>query len=363
MDLIMNGQAQGSVASRLLNNGFDVGLMRPFIGKDGREYMTTFNAETGKPETRLVGNAGATLRFQEWKQIDDAVVMSARRQMRVVADIRGAGLTYGIPNGMGRTVLVTQSMTDITDATISMDPALTGENDRPEFDLVNLPLPVVHKDFSFNARQIATSRNNGTPIDVSMAELAAKRVAEEIEKLTLGVLPTYTYGGGTIYGMTNFPPRITQNIMAPTDSGWTPQRTVADILSMRQSSINRFYYGPWMIYNAPDWDQYLDEDYFHIDASVGTQQTLRERILKIQGVQDIRTAHFLGNGIFDMIMIQMTSDVVRMVMGMDITTLQWETLGGLQINFKVMGIIVPQFRSTVVNIANHAAGIVHGIAV
>ena len=360
----MNGQAQGNVASRLLANGFDVNAMRPYIGKDGREYISVFNDSSGKFEARPVTNAGATLRFQEWKQIDDAVIMSARRQMRVVADIRGAGLTYGIPNGMGRTVLVTQSMTDITDATISMDPAVTGEGDRPEFDLVNLPLPVVHKDFSLNARQIATSRNNGTPIDVSMAELSAKRVAEEVEKMTLGTLPTFSFGGGTIYGFMNFPQRITQNIMAPTDSGWTPQKTIHDVLVMRQQSINKFYYGPWTIYNAPDWDEYLDDDYFHLlGNTVGGTMTLRERLKKIEGIQDVRTAHFMGTGIFDFIMVQMTSDVVRMVIGLDITTLQWETLGGLKVNFKVMAILVPQLRSTVVNIANHLTGIVHGAAV
>ncbi len=71
----------------------------------------------------------------------------------------------------------------------------------------------------------------------------------------------------------------------------------------------------------------------------------------------------MGTGIFDFIMVQMTSDVVRMVIGLDITTLQWETLGGLKVNFKVMAILVPQLRSTVVNIANHLTGIVHGAAV
>jgi uncharacterized linocin/CFP29 family protein len=239
-----------------------------------------------------------------------------------------------------------------------MDPAQQGEGDRPEFDLVNLPLPVVHKDFSFNARQIATSRNNGVPIDVSMAELAAKRVAEEVEKLTLGTLGTYSYGGGTIYGFVNFPHRITKALTDPAASAWVPQTLVKEVIAMRQQSINAFYYGPWMMYVSPGWDAYLDEDYFHIDASMGTAQTLRERLRKVDGIQDIRTAHFLED--YQIVLVQMTSDVVRMVVGLDITTLQWETLGGLKVNFKVMAIIVPQLRSTVAAIANHTTGIVHG---
>jgi len=46
-------------------------------------------------------------------------------------------------------------------------------------------------------------------------------------------------------------------------------------------------------------------------------------------------------------MVQMTSDVIRMVVGMEITTVQWETNGGMLQNFKVMGIIVPQIRSDI----------------
>jgi len=53
--------------------------------------------------------------------------------------------------------------------------------------------------------------------------------------------------------------------------------------------------------------------------------------------------------------IQMTSDVVREVIGMDITTVEWDTIGGLQKNFKVMAILVPQLRCD----QNDQSGIVH----
>jgi hypothetical protein len=45
-----------------------------------------------------------------------------------------------------------------------------------------------------------------------------------------------------------------------------------------------------------------------------------------------------------------------MVIGMDIMTLQWPSQGGLQLNFKVMGIVIPQFRADY----NNNTGIVHG---
>jgi len=348
MDFILNGQAQGNVATTLLANGFDIGALRPWVGKDGRSYITQNRA--GKMVACPVPVANATLRHEEWKVLDEAIVMAAKERLRVIADLRGAGLVYNLPNGMGKTVLETESMSDITPATISMDPVRESENDRPEIDLVNLPLPVIHKDFFFSARQVATSRNIGAGIDVTTAQLAARRVAEEAEKLVLGVSPSFSYGGGSIYGYTNFPSRITRTITAPTGSNQAT--TVQQVLAMRQDSIDAFHYGPWVLYTSPAWSQYLDDDY----STAKGDNTLRQRLQSIDGITDVRTADFLSPTAFILILVQQTADVARLVMGMDITTVQWETHGGMRLHFKVMAIMVPQVRADF----NGNTGIVHG---
>jgi len=349
-DYILNGQARGNIAATLMAANFNTSILRPWIGQDGRHYITV--NENGKWKAVPAPVANATLRKDEWKILDEAVVQAAKQRLRVVADLRAAGLTYNIPDGMGKTVLQTERMSDITDAAISMDPAVRTEADRPEYDLINLPLPVIHKDFFLNARQIATSRNVGAPIDTTMAELAARKVAEEAEKLALGVSSTFSYGGGVIYGLKNFPNRITHTITAPTASNWTPATLVRQVLAMRQKSINKGYFGPWVIYNAPDWDQYLDDDY---SAQKG-DNTLRERLKAIQGIADVRTADYLGTGTWDIFLVQQTSDVIREVIGLDITTVQWEEMGGLRVHFKVMAIMVPQLRADFYG----NTGIVHG---
>lgn len=351
MDLILNGQAQGAVATTLLSNGFDVAALRPWIGKDGRTYIA--RNESGKIISAPTMNATATLRKDEWKQLDDAVVLAAKERLRVIADLRAAGLVYSIPNGMGKTVLETETMGDITGASISMDPAKEGEGDRPQFDLTSLPLPVIHKDFYFSARQIAASRNTGAGVDVTMAQLAARRVAEEAEKLAIGVSSTFSYGGGVIYGMVNYPKRITSvDITGPAESPWSPAIMVQQVLAMRQASISKLHYGPWVLYNSPGWDQYLDDDY---STSKG-DNTLRERLKAIQGINDVRTLDYMPD--FQLVLVQQTSDVMRLVIGMDITTVQWETMGGMRLNYKVMAIMVPQLRADY----NNNTGIVHGLA-
>jgi len=350
MDLILNGQAQGSVAATLLQNNFNPSVLRPWIGKDGRSYIARNDGGKLIASPTMVNNA--TLRKEEWKILDEAVVMAAKERLRVVADLRAAGLTYNIPNGMAKTILETETVSDITGATISMDPARKSEGDRPEYDLTGLPLPVIHKDFYFNARQIATSRNIGSGIDVTMAQLAARRVSEEAEKLVLGTTGTFTYGGGTIYGLTNFPSRITRSLISPLESEWVPSQTVQNILAMRQDSEDAFHYGPWVLYNSPAWDQYLDDDY----SSAKGDNTLRQRIEAINGIQGVRTADYLTG--YQLILVQQSTDVIREVIGMDVTTLQWETDGGMRLHFKVMAILVPQLRADY----NGNSGVVHGTA-
>lgn len=360
MDFLLNGQGYGSVASRLMEANFDPNVLRPYFGPDGRSYITA-NVGTGpdgKPKYAAIptNNASTTLRVREWIDLDTAVIKAARQRLRAVADLRAAGLTYGIADGMGKTVLQTERQSNITPATLSMDGLRKGENDRPLYDLTNLPLPIIHKDFQISARQLVTSRNGGSPLDTSMAELAARRCGELAEQLLIGNAPgtldQYAYGGGTVYGYTDFPQRITKTMTIPTGAGWTPAATIDELLDMKLQSQLAFHYGPWRLYNSPNWDKFLDGDY---SAAKG-DNTLRDRIAKIDGISPPSTLDFLTG--YQMLLVQQTTDVVREVIGMDFTTMQWETDGGLMINFKILGILVPQIRADY----NGNTGIVHGTA-
>jgi hypothetical protein len=190
IDLIQNISGFGDAADKLMAANFDVGVLRPWIGRDGRSYITRMvrnQAGIYTPKV-YVTNAPATLTKDAWIAFDTAIVRAVRDRLRVFADIRGSGLVFNLPNGMAHTILQYQTMGDITPATVSMDPVRRSEGDRPHFDLGNLPLPVVHKDFDFSAREIMVSRNGNLPLDTTMAELAARKVAEEIERMTAGTV-------------------------------------------------------------------------------------------------------------------------------------------------------------------------------
>ena len=347
-DFLLNGSAHGDVASRLMSTNFDVNSLRPWIGNDGRTYLTM--VENGKPKSVCIGNATSSLRKDDWKLLDDAIVKAAMPRLKAVGDLRSKGLVYSIPNGMSKTVLETETVGDTNDATISMDGLREGLNDRPKFELTNLPLPIIHYDFGFSARQIAVSRNGGSPLDTTMAELAGRKVAEAAEKLLIGNWTAddqYTYGGGTIYGYTDFPDRSTKTLTTPTGSNGTT--TLTEVLDMKALAYADYHYGPYTLYNSPAWDKFLDNEF-----KTNSDRSLRERISAIDGITGPTTLDYLTN--YDMLLVQNTTDVVREVIGMDITTVQWESKGGMQLNFKVMAIMVPQLRSD----QNDRSGIVHG---
>lgn len=356
LDYILNGAAHGSVAAALLQApSMDPGVMRPWVGTDGHTYVTV-NAGTGadgKPQFKnLRTNTAGILKRDEWLHFDNVVVRSARPQLRLWGDIVGAGLTYNIPNGMGTTVLQYQTMTDAGSAGMSMDGLRQTNQDRVTFDLKNLPLPIVHAECGFSAREIAVSRAGGMPLDTTMLEQKSRKVAELIEKLTIGTLTGVTFGGGTIYGLTNYPDTVTYTLTSPEAGGWTPQTLVGEILDMIQESTDIFFNGPWMLYHSPAWSRYLDDDY----SAAYNGNTLRTRINQIDGVRGLRKLDYLDG--YKLILVQMTSDVIRAVTGMSLQIVQWQSPDGLEARFKIMGIMVPQVRSN----ADGNTGIVYGSA-
>ena len=342
----------GSVANRLINTNGNINCLRPYVGNDGRTYITV-NGDDGKLKAIPINNTEASLRKDDWKLLDDAIIKAAKPRLKLVGDLRSSGLSFNIPNGMGKTVLESENVGDIGDASLSMDGIRQGANDRPIFDLAGLPLPIIHKDFNFSARQIMTSRNGGSALDTTTAELAARKVAEQAERMAIGVANDYAYAGYTVQGITSYDNRITRTITSPTASGWTPVTTLNELLLMRQDSQDAYYYGPWMLYVSTNWDAYIDKDYSSSYPGV----TLRDRLKKVNGIEDVRTLDYMTG--FDMVLVQMTSDVIREVVGMEITTVQWETQGGMLQNFKVLAILVPQLRTD----QNDNTGIVHGSTV
>ncbi len=358
VDFLGKGQAQGEVAGRVYGSGgLNVGLMRPYFGDDGNVYATVYTKGDPKLESsyrevpiNLHANAySGVLRREEWLALDEAILPIAEYRLGGVQDLIDKGLTYNLGNAMGTTVLEHHTVGDAMEADLSMDAVTRTQGDRPVFKSVYLPIPIIHVDYEINLRVLEASRSLGNPLDTTSAERAARRVAEYLENM-LFTDTDYSFGGGTIKSYVNFGDR-NQVVLTTAwdDSTKTGANIVADVLSWKQESINNFHYGPWMIYIPTKYETVLDKDY---DATTpGT--TIRERIMKIGGIQGIKVVDTLADD--NCLLVQMTSDVVRLVRGFGIQNIHWTTEGGMVNKFKVITIQVPQIRSD----QNGRCGIVH----
>lgn len=341
MDMIGKGTSTGPVASQAA--GLNSGKLRPFIDeKTGRSYITVHTGGSVADAKNFVTqeiNTNATLRRDEWKQLDMAVIGVSRSRLVGINDLRTRGLVYKLGNALGTTVLESHELSDAFEAELSMDGLSRTQGDRPEYTTTYLPIPIIHVDYEINARVLEASRKLGNPLDTSSAELASRKVSEKLESL-LFTSTTYKFGGGTIYSYLNHPDRNTVTLSTHWDaSGKTGADIVKDVRNMKQANINAKHYGPYVLYIPTAYETVLDADYD--STTPGT--TIRERILKIANIASVQVIDTLVDN--NVLLIQMTSDVVRLVSGMPITNVQWGEQGNMVTQFKVMSIEVPQVRS------------------
>lgn len=353
IDYVGKEASKGSVAQHLVaNSKLEPGRMRPWIGKDGGVYVTVHTGGDRKDPANYKSvpvMANGTLRRDEWKQLDEAVRQVAEQRLVGFQDLIDRGLTYNLGNAMGTTVLEHHKMSDALEAELSMDAVTRTQGDRVEFSTEYLPIPIVHCDYEINERVLETSRRMGNPLETLQAERAARKVSEELEKM-LFTDTKHNYGSGKIKSFINFDDRNEYSLDDNWDaSGVSGKDIIEDVLGMKQMSIDNYHYGPWVLYIPTKYETKLDEDY---DDTRGN--TIRERILAIQGIQDIKVVDMLPAN--NVLLVQTTSDVVRIVRGMDLQNVQWETEGGFVHKFKALTIQVPQIRSD----DNGRCGVVHG---
>lgn len=304
----LNVAGSGAVAQRLLKSNFNVESLR----------------------TQDV------LQNREWIQFDNKVVEVARKRLIAVGDLVSAGLTYDVPNALGVTKLEWERSTDLTDAIVSMSGITAGQADRIEFDLQSIPLPIVHKDFHINIRALESSRRQGLPLDTMQAELAARIVSERIE--------TMLFNGSNVAGTSNkifgYTTQTNRNTGSVTAS-WltaTGEQILTDALAMVDKLVADNMYGPYVLYVPNAVYVKLGADF-----KANSDKSVLTRLKEIPGLINIRPAPDLTGTV--VVMVQLSSDVVDMIDGIQPTLVQWESQGGMMINFKVIAIMVPRVKA------------------
>lgn len=304
------------------------------------------------PQDRQVLSSGslrtnATLLKDEWIESDNILVEVARETLVAVTDLTSRGFVKSV-DGMAHSVFEWQRVSRTTGSQKSMSPRVRADSDRPDYDLVGVPLPIDHADFNFGEREIQTSRNKGMGLDFTMLRSKAQDVLETVEETLVNGGGGFTYGGYTIYGYTSFPSRGLYT-MPLTWVGLSGDLILADVIAMKQVAINARKRGPYILYIPTAYSTVLDGQF-----KAGSDRSIREVLLEVDGIEDIKVLDALATN--NTLLVQMTASTANMVDGMPLTTVQWKTNGEFDNHFKVLTIMVPQL------IADQAGncGIVHG---
>lgn len=332
-----------TIFSHLTGDRLNVNRMRPFVNDDGKTYFVN----NGKAE--LHTNDGL-LRYDEWKDLDRNVIEISTDRLVGVADLQAAGLTHNL-GSIGVTITQWEESSDMDSANVSMSGVTRGDEDTPAFKQSAVPVPIVHKDFRLNIRRLEASRRFGQALDVTASSIAARKVAETSEDMLFAGKPIVVEGN-TIYGYTNHPQRNTVTLGTAWDAlATSAYDTIKDqVLEMIQAAEDDGYYGPFNLYIPTEYSNVMQDDY---DPGSGDTRTVRERLLQIEQLNSIKVADRLTAD--NVVLVQMTRDVVDLAVAQDVTTVQWEDRGGMSELFKVMAVWVPRIKKDY----DGRSGIVH----
>lgn len=319
VDFTTGGQGSGNVVRTLMANNWNIQSLRT------QDY----------------------LRKDAWTAMDNAVIDIARHELVGVGDLMNRGLTFNLPNAMGTTRIEWERMGDMGPAAMNMAGVTEERNDTTEFDLVSMPVPIIHKDFWINIRKLEASRKDGTPLDTTQAEVCARKVSERIESM-LFLGDTSLGSNNAILGYATAPNRVTGS----TTASWataTGAQILADVIAMIGAAKAKEMKGPFVFYVHYTAMSHLGDDF-----KAESDKTILQRIKEIPGVGDVKESYYVPNA-DTVFAVQMTRDVVDIVNGFGPTVVQWETLGGMRQNYKVMAIMLPRVKSTYAQ----QSGIIH----
>lgn len=301
---------------------FDIGRLRPWLGNDGNSYITLIGKD-GLLE-KAASPAPAVLTKSRWIELDTI----AHREFRNAAPVtcflldyeadKGRPLVLEPGEGLAATLLDLDAGSDRT-------AAYTEERGWPVHSDKTMPLPTTHCDFFFSARQLEEYRDGGTLLDPTMPAMAARRVGELVEDTLLG---THKVEG--VWGLCNHPGVLRCRWMGGLEA------VIRDMLDRLNIAD---YYGPYALLYGPA--------HKHLMVPGG-----------LLGIKVELEATLLANrlGPHDLVLFQLTPDVVRLVVGLGVTVVQWDggvfsqspvadVKPGSGREYKVMTVTVPQVRA------------------
>lgn len=278
----------------------------------------------------------------EWTEVDRAVLGAATQVLRAEPDLRSRELRHGL-GSIASVVSRYYTASEVTGANITMSGRGGANRDLPEINEVDIPVPVIFKDFEIDQRALLSSRRLGDGLDLTGLRAATQVVAEAKEDMLLGNLGAFKMNGASIYGYRTHPNR---GSATASSLGGGVFSTITNIMPTIMGAMGmakaRNHNGPYVMYLGTT-------GYINMLAtySDNTGQTARQRALaSIPELKDIVEIPRMPAG--EMLLVQMDATVVDFAEPNDVVGIQvreWASDDGLAANFKVMSVFVPRVKA------------------
>jgi hypothetical protein len=191
-----------------------------------------------------------------------------------VADLIGAGLVKPVSNALAKTVFGYEKVDFMDPATVSLDGTSRTANDRQEFSLNQLPLPITHKDFFINLRVLAASREKGEALDTTQVRTAGRVVAEKAETCCSTVARPSGPADLRLHHLPGSQPghvRRRQGLGRHHQGGFQlPQGRHGALSALAAKRM----YGPFVVYVPTDAGVVIENDY---NPGTANTQSIRQR--------------------------------------------------------------------------------------
>ena len=284
------------------------------------------------------------LHKDEWELLDSRVVMISANVLNAIADLRAMGLTTNL-GGLGVLVSQYEQVSDMSDANVNMAVETDDEEDRLNFPLIGVPVPIISKGFRIDARSLAATRRNGGQLDTTHVDTATRKVGEKLEEI-------FFLGSATVQRGQLIPGVLThasRNVVSGGADWGTATNIYPNVLAMVGALQGDNFYGPYRMYLHPD--QYIQTFALNANTALPIVRTIEQ--LPGFGPGSVKPSNYVTAG--QGALINMTSDVVDLAIGQDIVPVEWETKGGLVTYYKILCALIPRIKSD----ASGRSGVAH----
>jgi hypothetical protein len=340
------------------NNSIDYGGAAWGAGSDW--FFNMDLSERRQYAANAMASNASTLERDEYETLSDRIIRTYKRNLSGLADLQDQGLVRNV--SLATQVDLWQTVTEVTEADITMDGEDQAANDRIEYNTQGVPIPIVHKDFRIPERELQTSRNMGNDLRTDTAAEVSRAVTEMAEQMLFqGWNPTVDTARGDDWQVYGYTDSSVSASVSGSDFG-----TAGNIRDVFTATIDKLMDDNNQQPAGDGFLTYISQTQYRqyrnaIDPDGDGNMTVRERVenefdMELGDVKSVPD-YVLPDG--EMVMVNPAPDVVELALAEDMQTLEWSSGSGMTNFYKVLWSGAPEIKTDAKN--NYGVAHVTGI--